>query len=262
MAYIKAYLTLIGTEFDIDFATAQIGIPPDTVRLKDEILLNGKLFGKTQWGIHTDKISTDELTPVLRKLIERFNCGTSCLKDIAHTCNAEWHLLILLEVYDEERPILYFPSDVIRFLGEIDAQVGFDDYDYSRKRKTVQVWGSGLFSNQTTRTVRATYLKHLASSVDVQEAYANTRQDCFEYLWDEDECPLFWYALAHTQWKANQLLPEVKDKALYWIERQGGLDAWSDTPDKGNAWKKALCKLQRQLTSPLSEPHNGSHTTN
>ena len=253
MANIKAYLTLIGAEFDTDFATARIGIQPDKVRQKDEVLPNGYLFGKTQWGVYTDKINTDELAPVLRKIIERFGCGTTCLKDLALTCNAEWHLLILLEVYDEERPIIYFPSDVIRFLGEIDAQVGFDDYLFSTKRKKVQVWGSGLYSNQTARDVRAIYQKHLANHMGAQEAYTNTQQDCLEYLWDEDECPLFWYALAHTQWKANHLLPEVKERALYWLERNGGIEAWLETPDRGKSWKKTLTKLQKQLTSPSPE---------
>ena len=249
MAQIRAYLTLIGAEFNTDFVTSQIGIQPDEIRQKDEMLPNGKRFGKTQWGVHTDKISTDELAPVLRKLIERFDCGTACLRGLLSTCNAEWHLLILLEVYNEERPVLYFPSDVIHFLGEIDAQVGFDDYMFSTKRKTVQVWGSGLYSNKTARDVRAIYQKYLANNMGAQEAYTNTQQDCFEYLWDEDECPLFWYALAHTQWKANHLLPEVKEKALYWLERNGGVDAWLETPDKGKAWKKTLAKLQKQLTS-------------
>ena len=40
---------------------------------------------------------------------------------------------------------------------------------------------------------------------------------------DRDEEPLFWLALAETQWKLGVLLPDVKEKALYWIERDSTL---------------------------------------
>ena len=58
-----------------------------------------------------------------------------------------------------------------------------------------------------------------------QEAYEKTLEKCKEYIGDQDE-PLFWFALAETQWRVGRLMPEVKAKAQDWIEKDGGLILW------------------------------------
>ena len=36
---------------------------------------------------------------------------------------------------------------------------------------------------------------------------------------DVEEEPLFWFALADTQWNYGRLLPEVKEQALAWLDK-------------------------------------------
>ena len=117
-------------------------------------------------------------------------------------------------------------------------------------------WGSSLYANDTTSDVRDSYMNYLMNQLSDQEAYEkilNEYADCFK---DEDEGPLAWYALAETQWKVGRLLPEVKEKALYWIEHNGGLELWLDTPSKGKGWLKTLDKLREKLNSPMPKRKN------
>lgn len=120
-------------------------------------------------------------------------------------------------------------------------------------------WGSSLYANDTTSDVRDTYMSYLVDQLSDQEAYDKIMEKVAEYLEDEDEEPLVWYALADTQWKVGRLLPEVKEKALYWIERKGGLEPWLDTPSKGKGWLKTLEKLREKLNSPMPMRKNVRH---
>ena len=111
-------------------------------------------------------------------------------------------------------------------------------------------WGTALFSNDTTCDVRDTYKGLLSDQMSNEEAYAKTMEQ-FSELIGTDEEPLFWYAFAETQWRVGRLLPEVKDKALEWLERGGGLDLWEDDQKGQLSWLKTLQKLQEKLESPM-----------
>ena len=117
-------------------------------------------------------------------------------------------------------------------------------------------WGSSLYANDTTSDVRDSYMNYLMDQLSDQEVYEKIMEKFAEYFEDEDEEPLVWYALAETQWKVGRLLPEVKEKALYWIEHNGGLEPWLDTPSKGKGWMKTLDKLREKLNSPMPERKN------
>ena len=111
-------------------------------------------------------------------------------------------------------------------------------------------WGASLYANDTTCDVRDTYVDFLQDQLSNQEAYEKTLEELHEYIGDQDE-PLFWFALAETQWKVGRLMPEVKAKALEWIEKDGGYDLWEENTKGGLAWKKTLVKLRETLESPM-----------
>jgi len=110
-------------------------------------------------------------------------------------------------------------------------------------------WGSGLYSNDTTCDVRDIYMGFLRDQLSNQEAYDRTLEKCSEYIEDLDEAPLFWFALAETQWKVGRLIPEVKAKALELIDKGGGLELWEESESGGSGWKKTLEKLRDKLES-------------
>ena len=106
------------------------------------------------------------------------------------------------------------------------------------------VWEKSVFGNDVTCDVRDTYLFFLnAQQCTCEEAYKKTYDALIELSTGQEEF-LFWLALAATQWECGELLPVVKNKALYWIEHSRSTDA---------EWKKSLMELQRTLiNSPPS----------
>lgn len=110
-------------------------------------------------------------------------------------------------------------------------------------------WGTTLYANDVTCDVRDTYMKFLQDQRENIEAYEFTLENYKECIGDEDE-PLLWFALADTQWRMGRLIPEVKEKALLWIKKGGGLALWEESKNGGAGWKKTLGKLEDRLKAP------------
>ena len=111
-------------------------------------------------------------------------------------------------------------------------------------------WNAGLFSNDTTLDVRDTYMELLKQQLSNEEAYKKTYKEYEELIGDEEE-PLFWYALADTQWNVGRLMPEVKKRALDYISVLGGVSLWEETPKRIEKWKNTLKKLEDKLNSEM-----------
>lgn len=107
-------------------------------------------------------------------------------------------------------------------------------------------WGSFLYANDTTCDVRDTYMKFLQDQCENREAYRLTIENYKECIGNEEE-PLLWFALADTQWRMGRLMPEVKENALLWIKKGGGLELWEESKNGGAGWKKTLNKLENKL---------------
>ena len=109
-------------------------------------------------------------------------------------------------------------------------------------------WGAGLYENDTALDVKDEFEKLFNDGKSVQEITDGLTAE-FESIMDcADEAPLFWLALADTQWKFGVLLPDVKENALRWIDELKSQAA--DTPDEAKQ-RKALENLQAKLLSPL-----------
>ena len=112
-------------------------------------------------------------------------------------------------------------------------------------------WGTKLYDNDTTEDVRDIYIKSLEEQLSNEEAYRNILEEFEELMGDDDVEPLFWFALAETQWKVGRLTSEVKEKALEWIARDGGMALWEESGTGSAGWKKTLDKLKSTLESPM-----------
>lgn len=112
-------------------------------------------------------------------------------------------------------------------------------------------WGSSLYSNDTTSDIKILYTEYLKQGKSNQEAYDEIMSYGKEYMEDEDEAPLFWYALADTQWSLGRLMPEVKESALQWIAQGGGLKLWEESKKGSVGWAKTLEKLKEKLLSEM-----------
>ena len=114
-------------------------------------------------------------------------------------------------------------------------------------------WGTKLYDSDTTKDVRGDYIHKLklkkSSAQTVEELL-----DAYASLMETDEEPLFWFALADTQWDYGRLLPFVLDKALYFLSDIPALEVTELWREQGrsyeDAWTKTLLKLREKLQTP------------
>ena len=90
----------------------------------------------------------------------------------------------------------------------------------------------------------------LEDQLSNDDAYKNTMEQMHELVGSDEE-PLLWYALAETQWKVGRLTADIKENALDWIDKKGGLEPWIEEGGKGAGWLKTLAKLKEKLESPM-----------
>src|SRR5260370_28264543 len=111
-------------------------------------------------------------------------------------------------------------------------------------------WGTAIFSVATASDVRDDYRAHVGDGLSGPEATDRLLNEWHSTLPDPDEGPVFWLALAATQWKCGRLEPRVKEKALEIIAGGLGLQRWAENPKLLPKRNAVLAKLEEQLRSP------------
>ena len=87
-------------------------------------------------------------------------------------------------------------------------------------------WGPGLYSDDVTEDVRGIYVDKLHRGKNGEQASKEMIAE-FEWAWsDEDDAPVFWFAMADMQWNYGRLQEEVKKKALYYLDDMKNLQRW------------------------------------
>lgn len=111
-------------------------------------------------------------------------------------------------------------------------------------------WSRKLFANDTACDIKDTYIELLSNQYSDEDAYSNAYQEYSELIGSDEE-PIFWLAIAAIQWQVGRLTEDVKQKALYWIDADGGIDLWEGTKQGRAKWKKTLSELKETLMSDL-----------
>jgi hypothetical protein len=112
-------------------------------------------------------------------------------------------------------------------------------------------WGTSLYANDPASDIRGEYVDKLRRGKTNAEATQELINSNQEIMGDVEEEPLFWFALADTQWNYGRLLPEVNEKALLFLSQDQELQRWTESGEKQlNAWKDTLDKLKGKLLTP------------
>src|SRR5580704_2795352 len=78
----------------------------------------------------------------------------------------------------------------------------------------MSAWGTAAFSDDAACDVRDSYIDLLDDGLSGHDATKKLVGAWSKLLEDPDEAPVFWLALAATQWKYGRLEPHVLKKAL------------------------------------------------
>lgn len=111
-------------------------------------------------------------------------------------------------------------------------------------------WGAGLYQNDVACDVKEEYLNRLRIGQSNIEALQDTIDYNMDFIEDEDDGPIFWFALADTQWNYGRLHPQIKEEALKHIKSGKDLELWKENEKLYQKRKKVLEKLEEKLNSP------------
>ena len=115
-------------------------------------------------------------------------------------------------------------------------------------------WGTSLYSNDTACDVRGDYVDKLKRGKKNEEAIQELIGEYRDIMGDIEEEPLFWYAIADTLWNYGRLIPEIKEKALFYLEQKEEMERWKESGRKQvDAWRKTLDLLRIKLETPQPE---------
>lgn len=113
------------------------------------------------------------------------------------------------------------------------------------------MWGFELYQNDTSLDVKDEFEELYNDGKTAQDITDKLTEDYKSVMGDIEEEPLFWLALADTQWNLGVLLPVVKEKALYWIDKASGMFNCQTIDMSAKAKrKKTLDDLRAKLLSP------------
>jgi hypothetical protein len=110
-------------------------------------------------------------------------------------------------------------------------------------------WGTAVFSDDTACDVRDSYIDLLGDGLSGPEATKKLVGEWSKSLEDPDEAPVFWLALAATQWKYGRLETHVLRQALSAIDGGSDLARWDVGSRDYSKRRAVLERLRAQLTS-------------
>ena len=112
-------------------------------------------------------------------------------------------------------------------------------------------WGTSLYKNDTASDICGDYVDLLRRGKTNEDVTQELLEEYRGVIGDIEEEPLFWFALADTQWNYGRLLPEVKEKALAFLSQNYELERWKDSGEKQlKEWENTLDRLKEKLLSP------------
>lgn len=109
-------------------------------------------------------------------------------------------------------------------------------------------WNSAIFGDDTACDVRDQFIELLSTGVSAAEATKALLESWSAALQDCDDGPIFWLALAATQWKYGCLLLNVQAEAIQIIDSNKGLSRWEGR--SADTRRNVLSTLRAKLVSP------------
>lgn len=111
-------------------------------------------------------------------------------------------------------------------------------------------WGPKLYQDDLAMDVRDSYKEYLRKGFKGNEITEMFLEEYSYAISDTDDAPIFWFALADTQWNLGRLEEGVKEKALYYIQNGSDISRWeNENPKQAKVRIKVLEELENKLNS-------------
>lgn len=112
-------------------------------------------------------------------------------------------------------------------------------------------WGPKLYQDDIAEDIREYYKDQLRRGKTGSEITQELMKQNEYVLSDSDDAPIFWFALADTQWNLGRLEDFVKEQALYHIRDGYDVRRWEmENPKGAKERAKVLSELEHKLLSP------------
>jgi len=112
------------------------------------------------------------------------------------------------------------------------------------------VWGTAIFSDDTSSDLREEYRSLIGDGLDPAAAKARILESYKSSFADPSESCVVWLALAAVQWKLGRLDPDTLEHALHVIDSGADLARWTVNPKDRAKRQVVLEKLRAEITSP------------
>lgn len=116
------HFTLIGEDYNPDYVTRRTDIAPCRA-IHGDIPFDGASAPLSDWSIHTETVSSFELSPLLAQFSDLLLGSGELLREIAESCGAKWHIVFSISIRDMEPSAIILPPEFFRFCGEIGADL-------------------------------------------------------------------------------------------------------------------------------------------
>lgn len=117
-------------------------------------------------------------------------------------------------------------------------------------------WGTGIRQDDFVCDVEDAFedcLRDGRSVTDASELIVEQYSDTL--LYDPDEAPLLWIALADMQWKYGNLDPSILERVTHDFHSNIGMERWGDTSEKlYKQRKEVLAKFIDKISRPNPRP--------
>ncbi len=114
--------------------------------------------------------------------------------------------------------------------------------------------GSGLFDDDLARDVRGDWRELIGDGLSPEQATDRLVERFAESIADPDDGPVFWIALAMSQWKTGRPVEAVRRQALDVIREERGFERWTGRQRRARASELERARLQLESPPPPAKP--------
>lgn len=127
---IRSELVIEGDYFDINQIEQILQIKATESWKKGEKLRSGLIRKQTSWSISTKYINTLEVDESLNALLDLIENKTDEFRLIKTLFDVDIFILIIVEIYNDEKPDLSIRERATKFAGSCNMSICFDWYMY------------------------------------------------------------------------------------------------------------------------------------